>query len=262
MKLFRLQRIPLTTVLAVAASVLVASHSTVSTVSAQVAADNSQKQMTALVADIQKELDRRQALLNNSTGNPAATTTSTTNANIKDCGTGVPKTVTDAAQKDAAKAGGDLKSLEDSLKGLKSLTDAQQKAKQTDDGYQSFQVSATKAAVVGDLCSQAAAKDQLDQMLKQSKDQLANSQANGGGAGGGGGGNAEEQIKMLEQLVVAIAAIIASVVALIIAIAAGDYVAAMAIFQTILGQLAVVANTIVQAISQLVKINISFGAQA
>lgn len=255
MKTFQLKRTSLVAVVAVAASLLIASHSTVSTVSAQVATDNTKKEMDTLIANIKKEMDRRQVVLNNSTGNTTATTTTQTNANVKDCGKDVPKSITDGAQKEAAKAGTDIKSIQDMLKNTKTLSEAKDKAKQADNNYQSFQITSTKSAVVGDLCTQAGSKDQLDQLLKQSKDQLASQQAAGQGTG-----NSEEQIKMLEQIIAAIGAIIASVVALLLAIATGDYAAIMAIFQTILGQLAVVANTIVQAISQLVKINISLGS--
>lgn len=269
MNIYRFTRsISLTAVLAVVVSVIVATNSTVSTVSAQVAADNNQKQLDSLLSNITKEVDRRQTVLDNSTGNTgttsAATGTSTTNANTKDCGDDVPKAVTDGANKDASKASSDLKSLEDSLKTSKTLTDAQSKAKQTDDSHQSFQLAAAKSAVVGDLCTQANSKDQLEQLLAQAKEKLASQESSGGSSSGGsssGGssdsGNTEEQIKMLEQLIVAIAAIIASVVALIMALLNQDYAAAIAIFQTILGQLTVVASVIVQAIASVLEIDVS-----
>lgn len=261
MKTYRFPRsISLTAVAAILVSMVIATQSTVSSVSAQVAADNTQK----LISDIQKEIDRRQTVLNNSTGN--TTSTSTTNANTANCNSkDVPKSVTDGAQKDASKAGSDLKSLEDSLKSINSSSSAQQKAKQTDDSYESFQVAAIKSAAVGDLCTQAEAKQQLEELISQAKEKLASNQSSSGGSGSSGGsdsGNAEEQIAMLEKLVAAIAAIIASIVALILAIINGDYAAAMTLFQTILGQLAVVATILVEALASVLQINISLGGSS
>lgn len=86
-------------------------------------------------------------------------------------------------------------------------------------------------------------------------------QSGGGseGGGGGGGGNIAEMIQKVVQLIAAVSAIIASVVALIMAIQSGDYAAAAAIFATIMGQLAAVANILLDGQGEITGILQSMG---
>lgn len=255
MKTFKLNRPAImTTALAVVISVVLATQSTVASVSAQMATDTNKKQLDSLLQNINKELERRQTVLDKSSLDKTSTGTPTDDT--KECNTeDVPKSVTDGAKNDASKTGNSMQSLQDSLKGITNLGDAQQKAKQTDDSYQQFQVAATKSAIVKDMCTQSDAKQQLEELVKQAKEKMASNESSGQS-----NGNSEEQTKMIEQLITAIEAIFASVVALIIALATGNYEAAMQIFQTILGQLAVVGTILLQAVASMVQINLSLDA--
>ncbi len=245
----------LTTALAVVMSIVLATQSTVASVSAQMATDNTKKQLDSLLQNINKELERRQSVLDTSSLTQTGTGTGTSGSSTAECSTeDVPKSITDGAKSDVAKTDSSMQSIQDSLKNITSLGDAQQKAKQTDDAYQQFQVTATKSAIVKDMCTQSQAKQQLEELVSQAKQQMASNSASGQS-----NGNSEEQTKMIEQLITAIEAIFASVVALIIALATGNYEAAMQIFQTIIGQLAVVGTILLQAVASMLQINISLG---
>jgi hypothetical protein len=242
----------LTTVFAVTMSIVIATQSTVASVSAQVAADNTKKQMDSLIQSINSEITRRQTVLGQAaqTGTSGNSSSSSSQCNSKD----VPASITSSTKTETTQASSSLQSLQDSLKNITSLGGAQQTAKQTDDAYQQFQVTATKASIVKDMCTQSDAKQQLQSLVDQAKQQMASNTASGKS-----NGNAEEQTKLIQQLITAITAIFASVVALILALVAGDYAAAMEIFGTILGQLAMVGNILVQAIASMLQINISLG---
>jgi hypothetical protein len=241
----------LTTAFAVTMSIVMATQSTVASVSAQVAADNTKKQMDSLIQSINSEITRRQNVL----GQAAQTSTSSSSSSSSQCNSkDVPASITDSTKTETTQASNSLQSLQDSLKNITSLGGAQQTAKQTDDAYQQFQVTATKASIVKDMCTQSDAKQQLQSLVDQAKQQMASNTASGKS-----NGNAEEQTKLIQQLIAAITAIFASVVALILALVTGNYAAAMEIFGTILGQLAMVGNILVQAIASMLQINISLG---
>lgn len=245
----------ITTTFAAVMSIVLATQSTVASVSAQMAADGSKKQLDSLLQNINKEIERRQTVLDTSSLTKTATDDSGSNTTAAECDTeDVPKSITDGTKSEVSQADSTLKGLKDSLKNITSLGDAQQKAKQTDDAYQQFQITATKSSIVKDMCTQSQAKQQLEDLVKQAKQQMASNESSGTS-----NGNAEEQTKMIEQLIAAISAIFASVVALIIALATGNYEAAMQIFQTILGQLAVVGTILLQAVASMLQINISLG---
>lgn len=255
--------------------VVLATQSVVSTVSAQAMMTNDQNQAAALTSKITDEINRRQELLNTVTANSTATGTDSTKTggassiNAGDC-PDVSQSIIKQTNTETSSAQSKLTAFQDSLKKSTDLAGAKQQATSADSSYEDFQKTATKAGIVTDLCQQGDTKAQLNSLIEQAKT-LASSQSSGsnngggGGSGGGSGGDSKsgdgdvtkqitEEITAIVQLVAAVTAIGVSVAALITALQNGDYAAAMTIFTTILGQLAIASSVLTQAISGISSI--------
>lgn len=206
--------------------VIMGTHSMVTGLSAHAQAVTQNNQLQSLLSNLNKEIDRRedattkaQEALNSST------------------------TISQQAKSDVSKNLGEVKTslatTGDQAKKTTTVQGAQDLATSLNGGYDKFAINNAKAQLLKDSDSQQGIQQQLSATAASLQEKIdSQSSSQSGSSGGGDSGSAEEMLTNLINLITAIGAIVASIVALVLALVAGNFAEAAAIFLTILGQLA------------------------
>ncbi len=207
----------ITKVTFIAAMVMVLT--TQSTVQAQ-SVTMSTNELKALTAKIKTEVERR--IAETKAANEALTDSNAIAASAKNA-------VFTALQENEKK----LKEFLAQIEATKDMTAAKELAAKVDAQYDQFASANASSLALKDSDTQQEAFKQLEKLKGDIQTSVDKAGASGQNVDG-----QQDVLKTLTQLIQTIGAIIASVVALIVAVASGNFTAALTIFQSIIGQLA------------------------
>lgn len=250
--LTRTLKIASTGLVVVAATVL-AAQTPVNAVTVKLAQQNAQTDLTNLNAELTRRTDELKKSSFSLNGDTKSTSPTALGDQSKECAEGDPQTkaAIDKTNKDSAQANSDILKLSSEVK--VSIGNTKQQSAAADAQYDKFKIANTQNNIMNAVCTQKDAKGELESLIGQA--QQKESQASGEGQDTG---NIKEMIQKIIQLVAAVSAIIASIVALVMAIQSGDYAAAAAIFLTVIGQLGVIANILLDGQGDITAIIQSF----